>query len=65
MASANFVTVDCRTAQGQSRNFSGKQDPPLAIPVIIVVKVSRSYSTLDYLIIAKFGLVCTAKEKNC
>ena len=63
MASANFVTVEQHKVTVEI--FPGKQDPPLAIPVIIVVKVSHSYSTLDYLIIAKFGLVCTAKEKNC
>ena len=63
MASANFATVERSTARSQK--FFKKQDPPPGYPVIIVVKVSHSYSTLDYLIIAKFGLVCTAKEKNC
>ena len=64
MASANFATVEHSTARSQ-KIFKKQDLPPLGYPVIIVVKVSHSYSTLDYLIIAKFGLVCTAKEKNC
>ena len=54
MASANFATVEHST---RSQKFFKKQDlPPPGYPVIIVVKVSHSYSTLDYLIIVKFGL---------